>query len=280
MSKSKDRNIIWNKHKNNTNCGFLAIETPDDIVILKHKFRDKYLTINKKDQHNRLINGLPCSYTDNNWEKPNWFYDDFYGHNNICVGKQVWHRNNGGFTLGVGLKKINKIEHLFPEGTIFKFINNQYLEDDDLGALTLGLEYKTTKKFKGFSNDWFEFNKPSLFENFTNDKILAELVSFLRKNGFIFFFEEYSENIYENESGKFNVIGEKKWEQVLGYGHGLRIGISEFDNLYNGYSYGEKNILFEKDEYFDKWSRCAEITKPTDNSEFESILKTLLEYDG
>jgi len=280
MSKTNEKNIIWNNERNNTNTGFMSIEIPDSITILQHKITGRLITVNKEQQQNELVNARPCYHTDINWKKPKWFYDEFYGNNNIKMNNKVICRHKnvgkerfiGGFTLGQALKKINKIEFLFPEETEISLTNNFYYQTESGDALTLGLKYKTNRKFQGFTSDGFQMNDPRLFDNFENDKILADLVSFLRSNGFIFFVDDYDASYY-------NQFGDVPGKSVCGYGHGLIIGISEFNNHYNGYTYGKKNILFDKDDCFNKWSQCIEIPKPKDKSEFENILKTLIEFD-
>lgn len=280
MSKSNIKNIIWNKGKNNTDVGFMSIETPDNIIILQHKVTGELITVDKHQQNTELINGKPCYHTDINWKKPIWFYDEFSGNNNIKMKNKVMCRTKntgidtftGGFTLGEALKKINKIEHLFPENSELTLVNNFYYHDDKTDAKTLSLKYKTNRKFKGFISDIFEINKPSLIDNFVGDKLLADLITFLRSNGFIFFVNNIDTTYYEQ-------YGDLPGKYALGYGHGLRVGISEFNNHYNGYTNGKKNILFDKEDYFNKWSQCIEIPKPKDKSEFENILKTLIEFN-
>lgn len=61
-------------------------------------------------------------------------------------------------------------------------------------------------------------------------------------------------------------------------GYGLRIGVSELD--FGLYSYGDgcKNILYDKEDEFDKWSRCYQIPKPKSTDEFPKILETLIKH--
>lgn len=286
MSKTNEKNIIWNDGPNNINVGFMSIETPDNFIILRNKVTGKLVSVNKEVQKEKLYNAQPCYHTDINWEKAKWFEDCFYGHNNIMINGKVMNRHKniggdlytGGFTLGAALKKINKIEHCFPEGSEIELINNWYYRDKN-GSKSYTLKYKTSRKFQGFSNDIFQMNDPELFTNFTSDKLLADLISFLRLRGFIFFISDEEEPIYEKVGESYVKTGKnKRFQQALGYGHDLMIGISEFDNRYNGYYYGEKSILFDKRDYFDKWSKAIEITKPKDSSEFEKIYKTLTEF--
>lgn len=269
--KTNQKNIIWNKGRNNTNTGFMCIETPDNVIILKHRITGEFISVDKEQQRIELVNGRPSYHTDKNWVKPVWFYDEFYGHNNIKIGDKVMNRNKsdklnfGGFTLGQALKKINKIEHLFPEETTISLINNFYCPEEEPENRSLGLAYKTTRKFKGFTTDGFQISKPRYFANFEKDELLGKLITFLRSNGFTVSVEDADD--------EYNPVQDCKQAHI--YGYEKRIGISEFNNYYNGYSYGQEFILWDWYDEFNKWSQCYQISKPKSENDFQDILDIL-----
>ena len=266
--KYNHKNIIWQPHGMNTCEHIMEIEIPDNLIFLESKHTGEYITVDKNYQNSLLIKGKPCYQTDNDWYKPDWFYDEFYGYNNIKLNGLVMNRRNGGVTLGKVLKKIKKIEYLFPEGSEINLINNRYIKLSDRTE-SLELKYKTTRKFKGFKEDIFKITKPSLLDNFEKDKLLAKLIIFLRENGFLFFIND--------EGNSYVQYGDQPdCKTAYGCGHDLVIGISEFNNHYNGYTYGKKSILADLDGYFNKWSQCFELPKPTSEEDFPKILEQLL----
>jgi len=107
-----------------------------------------------------------------------------------------------------------------------------------------------------------------------------ELILALRKNGFLVYVDTNKSFLMSmiNEavtlSNKNDYVDTKiEGETALAYGHNKIIGFSSFDNDFKGYSSGCENILFDKFESFDKWSRCEQISKTASINEIIEILK-------
>jgi len=104
-----------------------------------------------------------------------------------------------------------------------------------------------------------------------NDKWLKELVIEMKAQGFIV------KGPYHNDSFIMTMVGGESdmgGQHITAYGHGKRVGISSGNDSYRGYSYGEKSVLWDWCDEFDKWSRCNEILKTTPINE---IIEQLVE---
>lgn len=267
--KSNERNIIWNPKSESINYGFSEIVTPDEIGIIQGK--DGVLkTINREEEKRKLYNGEACFHTDAFYSYPKWFDSQIYGRNYIRI--PLRHNFNDGSrnfaTLGEMLKKIKKLEHLFPENTELG-IDSQFYGEKEGRTYSMGLKYVTKRKFKGF-NTKFQVSKSKYYDNFEKDELKAKLITFLRQNGFLaqVWNEEYDYDDDEVKGCKLSLI----------YGHGLMIGLSEFNNRFNGYWTGMESILYDKLGEFDKWSKAFQIPKPTSEKDFDNILQTLIDH--
>lgn len=110
-------------------------------------------------------------------------------------------------------------------------------------------------------NTEYEINMPSYSQNFSTCEFSRELVNKLRENGFIV-------RVIKNTSFLGDMIN-----TAIAYGYDKKIGFSSYNNDFMGYSNGCDNILFDFYGQFNKWSRCAEISKTTPIDEIINILK-------
>lgn len=264
------RNLIWNPKGENQEYYFNYIQTEKNIGIVCGGDKELY-AVDIIEEKKKLSFAQPCLYTDNFYSFPKWFHHEFYGENHITVkGKKYFDPKTKRpyATLGEMLKRIKKLEHLFPENTELILSNMQYGTREDNSTFGFNLKYITKRKFKGYVEN-FNVSKPQYFDSFQNDLLQALLIDFLRENNFLAFVEDVDYR-YDEES--------KNSKCALISGYGLRVGISECNNGYYGYYDGRENILYDKENEFDKWSKCYQIKKPTSTDEFQEILKTLIEH--
>lgn len=277
MKNKQLKQIIWNPKGENTCQGFYAIEFDDNDLfrLIKSKKTKKLVPVDYKKQTDRLYQGLACLKTDSNFTENFYNINNYYKNTMILVTRRL----KGYGTLGKCLKKINKIEHLFPEGTELSIINRYYgtyiNEKNEERHYHLRLKYLTKRKFQGFETD-FKIDKPELFDNFDQDPLMAKFVIFLRDNGFLVFIYENTDYDYtQSEMGKQIIIG----KLAIAYGKDFKVGFTEFNQKLWGYSDACENILFDKKDYFDKWSRSEQFKKPTSEKDFPEFLECLKNWD-
>jgi len=268
--RTNQNQIFWNPRGENIDCGFYCIYFSDEIGIIEDVITKERFTVNYKKEKEKLHQGKPCLSTDNRYRDIKKL-SRFYGENCILMAKRDDH-----LTLGQILKKIKKIEHLFPIETKIDIHNTWYGTRVDNSTYGFGLTYVTKRKFKGFKED-FEVNKFSYFDNFDNDKLGAQLVTFFRENGFLVKIDENNEYDYSKDIMHPTIIKERKL--AIAYGHNFMVGFSEFDDDLYGYGSGRKFILFDKIGHFDKWSKCEQIIKPTSVEQFPDILNTIINFE-
>lgn len=172
------------------------------------------------------------------------------------------------FTL---LKRINKLEHLFPTGSELTICNNRFGIREDKSNYSLDNKYTTSRKFAGFRED-FTVSKPSFHSFFEDgDEVTNELVRRMRAAGFLV---------------DINVIPDSKdplgphsgCVGAIAHGHNLTVGFSTFDNRLFNYYDGIDNVLFDYKGSFDKWSRCEQVKKPKTMEEVAGVIEYLLNY--
>jgi hypothetical protein len=250
------------------NSGFMTIDVKDMHYCYSHDF-----WYNPEEQDKLLHEGKACFYTDGYAEG---------GHNYYREGSMGRWRRGGGITLKRAKRMIRRTRNL-PVGTIVNICHNCYgIGKKSRKSFSLGYRYKVTKENK-FNPD-YQVNRPSFFRNFTIDDKAKELVDLLRANGFLVSVSLKNPNFISSmissaaaAIGKDADVIEESGEYATAYGHGLRVGCSSNKDTFRGYSCGSDNILFDKWDEFDKWSRCREISKETSNQE---ILHILLEAEG
>lgn len=261
--KHKNKQLLKKPVGHHTDINFTDIEFSDefDLFWFVDGKRKKLVSVNSVEQNELLINGKPCVHTDKRYVSPAWFMK-FYDHNNILFRRKPT-------TLGKVIKRISKIEHLFPVGTNIKINNKCYgFEEIDGKEKTFGLTetFVTKRKFFGFAKD-FTKNEPFLTNEFKSDTLMNVLIRKLRETGF---------NLYVYNNNPDRLIGEHDGQVAIGYGNKLRIGFSEHNNSFRGYSAGEENILVDLDENFDKWSRCNCVKKPKSIEEIDNCINMIL----
>jgi hypothetical protein len=203
---------------------------------------DSYRVIfNKSEQEKLLAQGKACIFTDNRFHGfPSWIY------------------------LGKTTKSI--------ERNASKLIN---ISSDEV-TLTIDNRYCWRNRAGKYQSPELQIiipptHEPPEFEKHYGDISLLtdpkaiELAYALKENGFFF-------RIYQNTG--FLAGGDMGGCVVMVYGENKRIGLSEFNHSFLGYSYGCDNILWDYYDEFDKWSRCYEIPKTTNTNEIIEILKT------
>jgi len=218
-------------------------------------------------EEKKLYNAQPCFYTDARFKD---------GDNSYKRANLYWRRFKN-----TSLKKCIRIIrkcHNIPVGT----------------KVTIGTSWYWTKKkvnpayvFKVRKDNplpiKYEISKKGYFKNFATCEFSKKLVDKLRENGFIV-------NVSSNYSFIGNMINtaaayigtgpvtdaSEEGETAIANGHGKKIGFSSKDSTLFGYSAGISNILWDRYDEFDKWSRCCEIPKTTD---IDTIIKILTEKD-
>jgi len=262
MSKTNIKNIAWNPCGENTTDGFNHFEIPDEFGI--YSYNGELVSVNIPEQINRLYQGLPCMKTDKSVVTPFWFRDDYYGRNDILI--ESCHIKVS-YTLGRALRKIHKVEQYLPRGTELTlhnvYVGYDVMPDGERKYYRLDLKYTTSRKHVGFFND-FKADQPKLSRGFNEDLVMNDFINFLRNNGFHVFV--YENQVYESENPGLAAIA---------YGHGFKVGFSEFENPVFGYYNGRENVLFDGQGYFDKWSKCEEHPQPKTHEDFEEFLRRI-----
>lgn len=211
-----------------------------DISVTKNGY-----IYNRHEQEKLLHYGKPCIYTDSR------FNIDSFG---IIHAK----------TLKAAIRKCRKLVNLTDKPVEFYLLNKYGPARRNGTSFDVTLKSKPSKKVIEFIND----DKAPDLSLLTDTKV-KEITQALLDNGFFV-------NIYKNTC--FLVGTEIGGCQITAYGHGRRVGISEFDNTFRGYGNGKSEILWDYYDQFDKWSRCNEISKNTD---IKDIINELTEpYNG
>lgn len=198
----------------------------------------------EEDQQQLLYLGLPCIYTDNRFSLNN---------GNVYATGFFYFNYNYPICLKTGMRWLRKSYNL-PVGTIVDFRTSWYYKFKKIKTnFTYIVKKENPKQFD------FKVNHPSFFNEINLDDKIGDLVNLMRLNGFIV-------RVYEvNNDGKTH-------QECLAYGHNKIVGFSTGDNLYYGYTYGIENILWDRFNEFDKWSKCNQIKKTLSNEEILQIL--------
>lgn len=268
--KSNEKNLIFNPKGENQHYYFRSIEMGDKIGLIRQHSTGRIYSVDMEKEEEKLSFGQPCLYTDIDFSFLPEFTAFYKNHTLYVKGQKYFEPKTKRkyATLGEMLRKVKKIEHLFPQGTMLNFHNHQYGTNEDGTTFGFDLKYITKRKFIGFYESFNVLHK-CYFDHFTNDDILDKLIIFLRQHNFLVAVHDNVDFIAgPNHFGKIAQV----------HGYGLRIGFSELNSSFRGYGIGRENILFDKETEFNKWSRCNEIKKPTSESEFETILQSLIEH--
>ncbi len=250
---------------------FGRIEVKDMHYCKSHNF-----WYDTEEQDRLLHEGKPCIHTDINFVEGNY---NFYGE-----GSMGWWRRNG-ISLKSAIRKARKTKNL-PLGTIIDISHNCYgTFKKSKKSYSLGYKFKVRNENK-FEPD-YKINAPVFLQNFNTDDKSKELTDLLRANGFVVAVNSKNKSFISSMiataaayTGQSMDVDEEEGEIATAYGHGLRIGYSSNQSTYRGYSYGVKNVLFDKWDEFDKWSRCREISKETPNEEILEILLNVKNEDN
>lgn len=240
------------------NRGFMSIETRDFHYCWSHDF-----WFDPEEQKRLLHEGKPCFYTDGYIEG---------NHNSYRNGSMLWKRKEG-FTLKKAIRLLKRTRNL-PVGTVVNIVHNWYYPGK---KINLGYTFKVRKENK-FDPE-YEVRRASFFRNFNTDEKAKNLVELLRANGFLVsVFNVNPNHLMSMISTAASYMGKdvetenEEGEYAIAYGHGLKVGFSSNKSTLRGYSQGVNNVLFDKWDEFDKWSRCREISKETPNEEILQIL--------
>ena len=260
-SKNKNIKLGHQAPKGYRTNDFNSIEIKGDL----HYCASHHMVYNSEEEERKLYNAEPCYYTDSR------FYDGRHNYyKNTIIVWDRWGR--------IPLKACKRYaKHLknVPVGTIIDFNSSYYVKGKDI---SLGYKYKVRQDNK--LDVEYEVNLPSYSKNFTNCKRSQELTEALRANGFIVRVTGNTSFIGDMFNAAAKYTNGKQTdtsidgEIAVAYGYGKKIGFSSFDNDYNGYSCGEKHILYDYFGEFNKWSQCIEISKTTPIDKIVEILKT------
>ena len=239
---------------------FNSIEINGDFAYCdSHNF-----VYNPEIEKEKQYNALPCHYTDGRYQDGLNFYHS---------AKLYWTRFKD-ISLKACIRKTLKCKNI-PIGTTVSFNKSWYYVGKNIDN-----SFKFKVKKENSFNPEYQINLPSYSAHFSNCEYSKELTNELRKNGFIVRIIKNSSflmdmvNTASAITGKGNFIDSTiDGEIAIAYGYGKKIGFSSFKNDFQGYSNGCENILWDKFNEFNKWSRCEEISKTTPIDEIIDILK-------
>lgn len=247
------------------NSDFMDIGVDNMHYCASHDF-----WFSDEEQDMLLHQGKPCIYTDNRYVEGG---QNFYGTG--YMGR--WRRS--GLTLKAAIRRIKRTRGL-PVGTIVRIGHNCFGRGKkSRKPFSLGFNFKIKKE--NVFNPNYQVNAKNYTDNFNTDDKSKKLINLLRENGFIVNVHSKNSNFlmsmiasaaaYTGKSTD-DIDDEEEGEIAIAYGHSLRVGISSNKDSFRGYSNGCENILFDKWDEFDKWSRCREISKEKTNEEILNIL--------
>lgn len=249
------------KHWRRNECNSILIEG-DLHYCWSHNF-----VYNENEEKRKLYNGEACFFTDNRFHTPFGFnfYKDAY----------LFNRRFNPISIKAAIRRTLRCKGI-PVGTIVQFNKSYYHPGKKIdNSFLFKIKKENPIDIK------YEINDPSYSENFSTCKRSQELVDALRANGFIVSVRSENENFISSmistaaaATGKNIETTKEDGEVAIAYGHGKKIGFSSYDNTLFGYSYGVESILWDRFDYFDKWSRCNEIPKTTSIEEIIEKLTT------
>ena len=162
-----------------------------------------------------------------------------------------------------------------PKGTLVDFNKSTYHPGTKIDN---SYSFKI-KKENPFDPD-YQISITEYFNNFKTCDFSREFTDILKENGFIVSVKNGNKSFISsmmetacNLTGKPFEAEEEEGETAIAYGFGKIIEFSSKKDSLFGYSNGCENILWDKFEEFNKWSRCEEIPKSTPIDEIISILK-------
>jgi hypothetical protein len=248
------------------------------LVLVKIGDKDKiygYVLIDDEDENRKLHYGEPCSYLDSRI-----YQDDFVSSSYFTRYRKKKYSKKQILNILDGIYNVDKGAYMVISS------NQQLVRKSTNEKKRFKLYHKPSYKRFRFRNDLIQ--SPAFTSNFKNDEKANELITKLRAIGFVCKIQFEKEYIYDLEQGQTEYNGRSitseninenltlnsiEVECAVCYGMGIRIGISENKFSLFGYSNGCDNILFDKYDYFNKWSQCEEISK--DNTIDEIITKLI-----
>jgi hypothetical protein len=220
---------------------------------------------NEHEEGRKLYNGEPCYFTDGRFYTPFGFnfYKDGY----------LYNRRFDSISIKAAIRRTLKCKGI-PVGTIVNFNKSYYHPGKKFGNSFI---FKV-KKDNPIDFE-YEVSKPSYSANFSNCKRSQKLVEALREKGFNVSVLKDNDNFISSMistaaavKGSKVEVKKEDGEVAIAYGHGKKIGFSSYDNNLFGYTYGVESILWDRFDYFNKWSQCNEILKTTSVDEVIKIL--------
>lgn len=239
---------------------FNSILIDDLHYCASHQF-----VFDPEEEEQKLYNAEPCIYTDTR------FVESI--HNSYGQG-YIYHHRRCSISLKACIRRIRKVRNI-PVGTLVHFRTSWYYPEKKIDPSYI---FKVRKENRFEPN--YEINLPSYEYVFSSDPWANDLVASLRTNGFIV-------SVYPNTSfllGMMNtavsllggecVDSNIPGEIAIAYGYGKKIGFSSGENDFRGYIIGEKNVLWDTFDEFDKWSRCNTIPKDLPVQDIVDILRS------
>lgn len=215
-------------------------------------------------EERKLYDGKPCIYTDQRFVLGN--------NNSFGEGLMVYSRKYA-FSLKSLIRKVRRA--YIPSGTEVEFGTSWYYTAKNVDTRYI-FKVRNGRQMPAYD---YEINKPKYTSLFSEDVWANELVSALRKNGFIIaVYPNYSHlasmvNAVIRQGQPDIINGEIGGEYAIAHGFGKTIGFSSGSDTLRGYTDGQDNILWDWFGEFDKWSRCKRIPKTTPIDAILEILK-------
>lgn len=242
---------------------FNSIEISGDL----HYCSSHNFVFDENEENRKLHYAMPCYYTDHRYVSG---IHNYYGNCRIFWGRF------SPISLKSCIRRTMKCRNI-PVGTFVKFGTSwQYRHNPRIDTAYL-FKVKRANEF----DPQYRVNAPSFYNNFLTCERSKSLVEALRKEGFLVAVHNHNVSYVltminqaariTNRSGVDELI---EGEYAIAYGFGKRIGISSNDSSFMGYYDGKHNILWDKWDEFDKWSKCYHIKKTTDIEFIINLLKT------
>lgn len=218
-------------------------------------------------EERKLHYAQPCYYTDARYVSgPHNFYKE-------CM--LFWQRFSP-ISLKACIRRTMRCRNI-PKGTLVRFGTSWYHSDHRRMDTSF---YFKVKKENRLDLD-YQVSYPSYSENFITCERSRNIVDALRAAGFLVSVHHQNVsfilsmiNTASAVTGKPKIDDSIEGEYAIAYGYGKRIGISSHDFPFMGYHDGKENILWDKYDEFDKWSRCNWIKKDAPLEEIINTLKT------
>ena len=230
--------------KYRANFDFSSIGLEGDFEYCKsHNF-----VYDSIEEERKLYNAEPCIYTDIRYDIDGLnFYKKAY----------LYMNRSKPLSLKACIRRVLRCRNI-PTGTSVYFGKEYYYPKK---KFDVGFEFKVKKENK-FEPE-YQINASCFFNSFKTHS--NELVERMREEGFLV-------QIWNSNPGF--IYGDNDGEIAIAHGYGKIIGFSTGSETFRGYQNGCENILWDRFQEFDKWSRCEEIPK---NTPIDEIIKQLKE---